>query len=104
MVGGPTPVAGSWWRVSPLVASVERARVQRWCDLVETELRDVGGLDLLLDARREAEWYAALYYFWDGRGAEPLDRLRARVDILSMRLQSAQVPDGQAGAAGPAEG
>lgn len=79
-----------WLRATTVVASVERVRVERWCELVETELRDVGGPELVADARREAEWYAALYFFWDGRGDEPLDRLRARVDILSMRLESAR--------------
>lgn len=71
-----------------MTASVERGRLQRWRDSVETELRATGGADLLCDARREAEWYAALYYVWDGHGDEPLDRLRARIDILSMRLTS----------------
>jgi hypothetical protein len=70
-----------------VVASVERARVERWCDLVETELRDIGGVELLADARREAEWYAALYSYWDGTGAEPLIRLRARPDVLAVRLE-----------------
>lgn len=86
------------------MASVERARVQRWCDLVETELRDVGGLELVVDARREAESYAALYFVWDGRGEEPLDRLRARVGILSTRLQSARETEHRGSAPpGPAE-
>lgn len=91
-----TPVGGDvvCGRVS-VVASVERARVERWCGLVEVELRDVGGTELVADARREAEWYASLYFFWDGRGDEPLDRLRARVDILSMRLDSARADSDQ---------
>jgi hypothetical protein len=81
-------------RAEFVVASVERARVERWCGLVETELRDVGGLELLADARREADWYANLYFFWDGLDDEPLDRLRARIDILSMRLDGArETPD-----------
>lgn len=72
-----------------MTASNERGRLERWRDSVETELRAAGGADLLVDARREAEWYAALYYFWDGQGDEPLDRLRARIDILTMRLTTA---------------
>jgi hypothetical protein len=58
--------------------------------LVETELRDIGGVELLADARREAEWYAALYFYWDGTGAEPLIRLRARTDVLAVRLENAR--------------
>lgn len=80
--------------VGDVTASVERGRLGRWRDSVETELRAAGGADLLCDARREAEWYASLYFFWDGRGDEPLDRLRARIDILSMRLTKA-TEDGQ---------
>lgn len=77
-------------RATSVVASVERARVERWRDLVETELQDLGGPELVADARREADWYANLYFLWDGHGDEPLDRLRARVDILSMRLDRAR--------------
>lgn len=51
-----------------MVAPVERGRLERWRESVETELHAVGGGELLADARREAEWYAALYVTWNGLG------------------------------------
>ena len=48
---------------------------------------------LVYDALREAEWYAALYVHWDGQGQEPLVRLRARIDILTTRLEGARTAE-----------
>ena len=75
---------------------MERVDVERWCTSVETGLRDVGGPDLVADARREAEWYAALYFIWDGCGDEPTERLHARVRVMTLRLESARDADGPA--------
>lgn len=61
---------------------------------MEAELRRIGGDELLADVRVEAEWYAALYFYWDDIGEEPLVRMRARADILSMRLERARDADG----------
>lgn len=72
----------------------ERARVERLCRGVEARLRCLGGPELLDDARREAERYACLNFYWDESGDEPLVRMRARMDILSMRLERAREPGG----------
>ncbi|TCK27856.1 hypothetical protein EV378_3737 [Pseudonocardia endophytica] len=64
---------------------------------MEAELRRVGGEELLSDARVEAEWYAALYFHWDGSGPEPLVRIRSRADILSLRLERARGLTGDLG-------
>jgi hypothetical protein len=68
--------------------------VERLCGAMEAELCRIGGDELLADVRVEAEWYAALYFHWDGTGEEPLVRMRARADILSMRLERALDADG----------
>ena len=57
--------------------------------LVEGELYRIGGVDLLDDARVEARWYADLYHPWCGTGDEPLDRLAARIEIMSLRAERA---------------
>lgn len=58
-------------------------------ETVEAELVRIGGYELLGDARTEAEWYAALYVPWDGTGPEPPDRIRARLEVLTQRLDRA---------------
>jgi hypothetical protein len=50
----------------------------------------MGGADLVDDACAEAFWYAALYFPWDGDGDEPLDRMCARVRILTERIDRAR--------------
>lgn len=55
--------------------------------LVEGELFRIGGVGLLDDARIEARWYADLFHPWAGGGEEPLDRLAARIEILSLRAE-----------------
>ncbi len=72
------------------MTSGERARAERLCGQLEVALRRIGGDDLVVDAQKEAEWYAALYFYWDQSGEEPVVRIRARIDILTMRLERAQ--------------
>lgn len=75
------------------MTSGERARVERHCSRVEAQLQCLGGPELLDDARREAERYASLNFYWDTSGDEPLVRMRARMDILAMRLEHAREAD-----------
>ncbi len=67
----------------------DRTRQQRWHDQLLGALRRAGGDDLVHDALSEAKWYANLYTPWDGHGDEPTDRLTARLQILTQRLNRA---------------
>lgn len=59
---------------------------------LEVALVRVGGAELVGDAWREAEWFAALYHPWDGHGDESLARTCARIEILTRRLDKARAP------------
>ena len=77
------------------MSSPTRAHAVWLCGQVEAELARIGGYELLADARTEAEWYAALYVSWDQTGPEPLERLRARLKILTQRLEPARGDHGE---------
>lgn len=76
------------------MSSPTRADAVWLCSQVEAELARIGGYELLADARTEAEWYGALYVPWDATGPEPLARLRARLEILTQRLDRARGENG----------
>lgn len=67
----------------------DRTILELVCRQLEAELLRIGGGELVDDARTEAEWYAALFFPFDGCGTEPVERLRARVSILTERLDRA---------------
>ncbi len=78
-----------------MVRSEDDARAQWLRGQVESELLQVGGHELVGDARREAEWYVALFFPWDERGSEPPERLTAHLEILTARLDRARGEKGE---------
>ncbi|RZT88750.1 hypothetical protein EV383_5695 [Pseudonocardia sediminis] len=63
----------------------------------EVTLLDIGGKELLDDARAEATTFADLYHPWDGVGVPPTARLEAWWYVMGARVQKAlserDIPD-----------
>lgn len=77
-----------------VVRSEDVARAQWLRGQVEAELLQVGGHELVDDARREAEWYVALFFPCDKRDNEPPERLASHLEILTARLNRGWLPAG----------
>lgn len=59
-------------------------------DMLELELLEVGGQQLLDDAQDEAGAYVDEAYPWDGRGDEPAERVSAWCAVLWQRGEQAR--------------
>lgn len=80
--------AAQFTRMSP-----DRDRAVWALAQVAAQLRRIGGVELADDAAVEARWGADLFHPWDGDGAEPVQRLCARLDIMTRRLERADASE-----------
>jgi|tagenome__1003787_1003787.scaffolds.fasta_scaffold20486343_2 hypothetical protein len=56
-------------------------------DVLEGQLLDLGGKQLLDDAHHEAGQHVGSYYAWDGHGDEPGERISAYLAVLWQRAE-----------------
>jgi hypothetical protein len=59
-------------------------------DILEGQLLDLGGKQLLDDAHYEASQYVGSYHAWDGHGDEPGERISAYLAVLWQRAELAR--------------
>ena len=65
------------------------------CGQVEAELVRLGGIELLEEARAEAERLLAQDLPWDGHGIESAGRVVARLEVLMAHLDRARGAPGE---------
>ena len=57
-------------------------------DILESDLLELGGQELLVEAHDKAGAYVDQHFPWDGRGDEPAGRVSADCSVLWQRAEA----------------